>query len=60
MADRVFESISSDKVRSNIRQAGFTATRDLIEKQTREFADRGFDPDEIRPLIREGAKEATK
>ena len=52
------EQINSDKVRDRVRQDGYEAVREAIGTATKKLTDRGFDPAQVRPLVKEGAKKA--
>lgn len=52
------EQINSDKVRDRVRQDGYEAAREAINTATKKLTDRGFDPAQVRPLVKEGAKKA--
>jgi uncharacterized protein (UPF0297 family) len=52
------EQINSDKVRQRVKQDGKEAVREAINTVTKKLTDRGFDPAQVKPLVKEGAKEA--
>lgn len=59
--EKTFEKVSSDSVKDKIKKEGFTAGRNLIENETKRVSERGgFNPDDIRPIITEGVREASK
>lgn len=55
-----FEQINSEKVREQVRKDGREATERAIETVTKTLTDRGFDPAQVRPLVKEGAADAAK
>lgn len=55
-----FEQINSDKVRERVREDGKQAVKQAVEKVVGDLSSRGFDPAQVRPLVKEGAAEALK
>jgi hypothetical protein len=52
------EQINSDKVREQVRRDGYDAAKQAIDTATKKLTDRGFDPGQVRTLVKEGAKKA--
>lgn len=52
------EQINSDKVRDRVRQDGYEAVKEAIGGATKKLTDRGFDPGQVKTLIKEGARQA--
>lgn len=52
------EQINSDKVREQVRKDGYEATREAINVATKKLTDRGFEPAQVRKLVKEGAEKA--
>lgn len=58
MSNEVHERADSPKVRTQIKKDAYQATKTAIEKVREHLTGRGFDRNEIAPLIREGAHDA--
>lgn len=58
MAQDIHERANSPKVREQIRQDAYQATKKAVETVKQNLTGRGFKSEEITPIIKEGAFDA--
>lgn len=57
MSEKIFEKVSPGKVADNIKREAKEQGKRLVTDIVKSFTDKGFNPKEIAPIVKQGIKE---